>query len=119
MLPKLVLCCLLVALGACGVGSATPCADVECGPGASCSDSSGPALCRCDPGYDDPAGDGTSCVDIDECATGQVECPGETVCQNRPGTYAAAARMAIDDRAGSARRTMSARPAPIRRYRGC
>ncbi|WP_269821707.1 EGF domain-containing protein [Haliangium ochraceum] len=72
-----------------GIDAAAPdsapapsCAD--CDANASCEADTLPLSCRCNAGY---AGDGFSCVDIDECAVSPDAC-GVGVCVNQDGGYA-------------------------------
>lgn len=45
---------------------------------------------HCPTGYDDVDGDGTNCVDIDECAEGTDACHALATCINMAGSYACA-----------------------------
>ncbi|KAH8282830.1 hypothetical protein KR054_010083, partial [Drosophila jambulina] len=47
------------------------------------------SLLQCSPGYKSTA-EGTSCVDIDECATGEHNCGERQICRNRNGGYVCA-----------------------------
>src|SRR5690606_16352863 len=68
-----------------------PCADIDeccdqpdiCGVGTCTNEDPGYA-CACPFGWEF---DGTTCIDIDECATGDFTCPDDRRCQNEPGTY--------------------------------
>ncbi len=62
------------------------CGALTCDPNAICDDSGATATCHCPAGFDDPAGNGFSCHDIDECALGG-RCDSEMACQNTPGSY--------------------------------
>ncbi|XP_067687043.1 uncharacterized protein [Haliotis asinina] len=53
-----------------------------CGSRQICEDTQGSYLCKCPTGY---SKNGTDCIDINECATGQAGC--EQVCTNAPGSY--------------------------------
>lgn len=60
------------------------CSATTCDSHATCADSSGPARCTCAPGF---SGDGTTCADVDECATDNGGCGDAlyTRCTNNPG----------------------------------
>jgi hypothetical protein len=78
-----------LAVGACGDdgsnGSADPCAALTCGANAACATAvDGSASCACDAGY---SGDGTSCADIDECATSADDCDANATCSNTAGAF--------------------------------
>jgi hypothetical protein len=57
------------------------CGDLTCDPNATCS-MTGAAACACNTGY---AGNGMTCGDVDECATGNGGCP--AACQNTIGSF--------------------------------
>ncbi len=62
------------------------CDGVVCAPQAACQAQPAPH-CACPAGYSDPNGDGTSCDDIDECATDNGGCDPLVKCQNTPGGF--------------------------------
>ncbi len=58
-----------------GEGTCSP----DCGENASCNSDN---VCECDPGFE---GDGTTCDDVDECATNNGGCDENATCFNTPG----------------------------------
>jgi hypothetical protein len=56
-----------------------PC--LACDPNADCSSD---GTCSCADGF---KGDGKTCTDVDECATGQNSCDADAICANTPGSY--------------------------------
>jgi hypothetical protein len=80
---------LLAGLLGCGGIAKAPsitCESAGCDPAATCTVTNRLAVCSCPANYDDVNGDGTSCVDHDECADGL--CSPNAVCTNKPGTFA-------------------------------
>jgi hypothetical protein len=71
----LILATLLAALAAAGCGHVPE--PVDCDDG----------QCDCDDGFEANA-DATMCIDVDECASGTVECGDNARCDNSEGTYA-------------------------------
>jgi Protein of unknown function (DUF1566)/Calcium-binding EGF domain/EGF domain len=73
-------------------GDPDPCAENHggCDPLAACTKVDERAVCGvCPTGYDDVAGDGTQCRDIDECGTDAHGCDATTQrCENLPGAHA-------------------------------
>lgn len=63
------------------------CQKASCAAEATCSVVSGVAVCTCLRGYYDTEGDGTRCVDLNECAAGLFECQEHASCVNAPGDY--------------------------------
>lgn len=61
------------------------CDELICGEDASCDDAGGIPLCTCNTGYQ---GDGTTCVDIDECVGDP--CSPLAACTNTPGGFSCA-----------------------------
>lgn len=80
-----------------GAGGGDPCEDPDCDPLATCVDLGGAYRCDCPAGYDDPNGDGTSCVDTNECAMGTDDCDILAVCSNVDGGYGCACPPHYDD----------------------
>jgi len=65
-----------------------PVCDVApCDEVASCNSSTGAAVCSCPQGYYDFKGDGTECVDLNECKAGLYQCDDEATCFNTQGSY--------------------------------
>lgn len=48
------------------------------------------ARCTCPASYSDPAGDGSVCADIDECAAGTHSCDAHATCTNSTGAFSCA-----------------------------
>jgi hypothetical protein len=73
-----------------GIDSAAPvdvlCAAAVCDPAATCSSKTGAAVCKCAHGYTDVYGDGTLCVDINECLVSGI-CQNDATCMNTKGGY--------------------------------
>ena len=69
-------------------GAGDACDPAECDPvcddGAECVWTAQGPSCECKAGYE-PAGE--LCVDIDECATGQDDCPDPALCHNLAGRF--------------------------------
>ena len=70
--------------GAALTTSAPTCASVTCAADAACAVTGGVPVCTCKDGY---KGDGKSCADVDECATGAASCGALMVCENTRGSY--------------------------------
>jgi hypothetical protein len=61
----------------------------ECDPLVKCTAMGDSIACSaCPTGYDDMNGNGTSCVDVDECKLSTFDCKPHSSCVNTPGTYA-------------------------------
>jgi hypothetical protein len=73
------------ANGTGGASLDTACGGVVCASAASCVKTAESAECQCPPGYLDVRGDGSSCEDIDECASENGGCDALVPCQNTPG----------------------------------
>lgn len=58
------------------------CSDLTCDANATCAMAASGAACTCKSGF---TGDGKTCQDVDECATGNGGCP--AACQNTPGGF--------------------------------
>ena len=85
-------CALTIAsLGACAFVAGDPPTDEElcakCHAQADCAVELGVATCTCQTGYQDTRGDGSMCVDIDECATNNDNCHDQAVCENTLGGF--------------------------------
>ena len=70
-----------------GGGGKSSCGTVVCAREAECIPTTEPPRCECDDGYLDVQGDGSSCLDIDECATDNGGCDPLTECSNTPGSF--------------------------------
>lgn len=55
-----------------------------CDADATCTPAGDAATCECNPGFD---GDGETCVDVDECATGNGGCSADATCDNTDGSF--------------------------------
>ena len=65
-----------------------PLCDVApCDEVAKCSSKTGRAICTCPKGYYDFNGDGTECVDLNECKAGLYQCDDDATCFNTQGGY--------------------------------
>ena len=64
-----------------GVTAGDPCN--ECSPDATCTG----GTCACKEGF---TGDGKTCTDVDECASGKNQCDPDATCTNEPGSYSCA-----------------------------
>jgi len=60
------------------------CGSLSCDPNAVCDDTGATATCHCPDGFDDPAMNGLSCHDQDECAIAE-NC--DDACENTVGSY--------------------------------
>ena len=80
------------AAGTAGAGgtSGDPCTTANCDPVATCANQGGVAVCTCPTGYNDLNNDGSSCVDIDECATNTDNCDANATCKNTTGSFTCA-----------------------------
>ena len=56
----------------------------DCSVNAACEDTPTSFICTCLSGY---AGDGRTCVDIDECVSGKDDCSPDSTCNNTDGGY--------------------------------
>ncbi|XP_077996691.1 uncharacterized protein LOC144449999 [Glandiceps talaboti] len=55
--------------------------------GSQCEDLIGSFKCVCEDGYEDVNGNGTNCVDIDECSLDSTVCPDNSYCENSVGSW--------------------------------
>ncbi len=55
--------------------------------GSTCDATTGVAVCSCLDGYFDMKGDGTECVDLNECRAGTAMCQDDSTCENKGGGY--------------------------------
>jgi hypothetical protein len=78
------------ATGSGGSSGGTTCAEVTCTPPATCDSSVATPRCVCPAGYEDVAGDGSNCRDIDECTAGTDDCHAGATCTNTPGSFTCA-----------------------------
>jgi hypothetical protein len=74
-----------VATGGGGGEVEGACGAVVCASQANCVKTAESAKCQCPSGYLDVRGDGSSCEDIDECASENGGCDALVPCQNTPG----------------------------------
>lgn len=70
-------------------GEGDTCHTVQCGEHAACAEIDGGPACLCESGW---VGDGATCTDLDECATGTAKCDSNATCTNTPGSYTCACR---------------------------
>lgn len=68
------------------------CGGVVCSPVATCESTTTGSRCVCPAGYTDVAGNGTSCVDVNECVADNGGCHQYATCDNRPGTFVCSCR---------------------------
>ena len=67
-------------------GSVSPgCSAIQCDPNATCTDGPTGPTCACNAGF---TGDGRTCADTDECASGSAMCDPNATCKNTVGSYA-------------------------------
>merc|ERR1712218_225766 len=67
------------------VSRRTTCASITCASrDKECVEEEDRARCRCKKGLRE---EGSSCVDIDECVSGQFNCVQHSYCMNKRGTY--------------------------------
>ena len=78
-------------------GPDDPCLSAVCDPLATCVAEGAGYQCVCPTGYDDVNGDGTSCVDTDECSDGLDDCDPIATCTNTAGGYFCACPAGYDD----------------------
>ena len=78
---------IVVVIG-CGSDPApVTCAQAACDPAATCTEAGGAAHCACPAGSDDKRGNGTVCIDHNECADAQRHCDINATCGNTPGSF--------------------------------
>lgn len=63
------------------------CMNAACAAEATCSIVDEKPVCTCERGYYDLEGDGTRCIDLNECSAGLFECQEHASCVNSPGAY--------------------------------
>ncbi|MFI5308102.1 MAG: EGF domain-containing protein [Polyangiales bacterium] len=69
--------------------SCTPITCNGCDAHATCMNVGGQGVCVCGAGYQ---GTGTTCADIDECATGLADCSANATCTNTQGSFTCACK---------------------------
>ena len=84
------------------------CADAPCASGVVCTDLAPPSagfVCGdCPAGFDDVDGDGTRCVNVNECDVGAHDCDTRASCSDTEGSFVCACPAVFDDVAGDGRR---------------